>query len=750
MEAVQSWCRGDARKLYDVSRPETTPERSRLEMPEKMSAMHGRRVAYTSNRVIAGWTFAALLILTSPAFADLPSPRLDRITPLGAAAGSSLEVEVAGGDIEDTTKLIFDHPGITATHVKDRKFKVTIAADVPPGTYDARVVGKYGITNPRLFVVSKGLTEVAEAQPKDGATGQMVPVNCVINGSSRQGIESVFRITAKKGRHIVCECFAQRLDSQLDANLTLIDSEGKQLASNGDYAGKDPLVEFVAPKDGDYLVLLNDLSYRGGHPYRLVITDQAHVENVFPRAIQTDKKAEVTVFGRNLGSGAKPSPWVVTDVPLEAITESVGVPNEILKRGLFRFTEHPTGHSVLPTAATCTLHGFQYRGVPLLVSDIAVSLEQEPNDDPLKPQKIELPACISGRFDKERDADWYEFDVPENGAYSFEVYCERIAGRADPYLVLLDDKDGRVGELDDFGIRMNAFDGHLRDVNGSFNLTAKKRYRVLVQDRYRRGGARYQYVLVIRKPQPDFFPAVIHSQNPGPGGATIRKGGSLYMDVVVHNTGGFGGEVKITAVGLPKGLHMPPTVINNDTRGVLVLTADKDAPEFVGPISLIATGKRGDEIITRELRPYSRVWNSTDLNSSRPTRELIVAVVNENAPFALAPSVERIEIEAGMKTDVVVKCERLWPEFKGAVTLIPLSFPGPIKMNTTSIAEGKTEATVTLEVQANARSGEYTISMMGQGQVPFAKDPKAAAKPNTLVPLPSRPITIVVRPAAKK
>ncbi|MFO0825005.1 MAG: pre-peptidase C-terminal domain-containing protein [Gemmataceae bacterium] len=692
----------------------------------------------------------AFVSLASIARADLPSPRFDRITPLGAATGSSVEVEVAGSDIEDATKLFFDHPGITATHVKDRKFKVTVAADVPAGTYDARVFGKYGITNPRLFAVSKGLAELTETPPKDPATGQLVAVNSVINGSSRQGIESVFRFTARKGQRIVAECFAQRLDSQLDANLTLTNSEGKQLASNGDYAGKDPLVEFVAPSDGDYLVLLNDLSFRGGHPYRLVITDQPHVENVFPRVVQAGKKADLTVYGRNLGNGAKPSPWVVTDTPLDSITESVTAPDDILKRGLFKFTEHPTGHSVLPTAATATLNGFQHRGVPLLVSDITVSLEQEPNDDPLKPQKIELPACISGRFDKERDADWYEFEVPENGSYSFEVYCERIGGRADPYLVVLDDKDTRLGELDDFGIRMNAFDAHIRDVSGSFNLTAKKKYRVLVQDRYQRGGARYQYVLVIRKPQADFFPAVIHSQNPGPGGTTLRKGGSVYLDVMIHNTGGFGGEVKITAEGLPKGLHLAPTVINNDTRGVLVLTADKDAPEFVGPIKLTATAKRGDEVITREVRPYSRVWNSTDLNSSRPTRKLVVAVVDENTPFALTPAVEKIEIEAGKKADLVVKCERLWPEFKGAVTLIPLSFPNPIKMNTATIAEGKTEATVTLEVQANARPGEYTIAITGQGQVPFSKDPKATTKPNTLVPLPSRTLTVVVLPAPKK
>src|SRR5437764_9161944 len=152
-----------------------------------------------------------LLLFTTAARADLPSPRFDRLAPLGAAAGSAVEVEVAGADIEDANTLLFDHPGITAEHVKDRRFKVAVATDVPPGTYDARLVGKYGITNPRLFAVSKGLTEVAQTPPKTPDAAQPVPLNCVVNGSSQQGREDLCRFAAKKGQRVVVECFAQRL-----------------------------------------------------------------------------------------------------------------------------------------------------------------------------------------------------------------------------------------------------------------------------------------------------------------------------------------------------------------------------------------------------------------------------------------------------------------------------------------------------------------------------------------------------------
>ena len=86
---------------------------------------------------------------------------------------------------------------------------------------------------------------------------------------------------------------------------------------------------------------------------------------------------------------------------------------------------------------------------------------------------------------------------PENGQYALDVYCERIAGQADPYVVFVDEKGNRFQEFDDFGHRMNAFDGHLRDPSGMVNLNAKQKYKLLVQDRYRRGGPRYQYVLTL-------------------------------------------------------------------------------------------------------------------------------------------------------------------------------------------------------------------------------------------------------------
>jgi hypothetical protein len=393
----------------------------------------------------------------------------------------------------------------------------------------------------------------------------------------------------------------------------------------------------------------------------------------------------------------------------------------------------------------------------LLLCETAVTLEAEPNDESAKPQSVTLPLVLSGRFDRPRDADWFELSVAEAGNYAFDVYCERINGRADPYLVVMDDQGNRAGELDDYGHRINAFDGHLRDPSGMIGLAAKRKYRVLVQDRYGRGGARYQYVLTIRKPKPDFYAAVIHSQNPGPGGTTIWRGGAVYLDVILHLREGYGGDITITAENLPPGVHAAPTTISNNQRGVFVLWAGPEAAEFTGPIRLLASGRRQpagqgelakEEVFTREVRPYTRVWNDASQNSSRPTRELVVAV-RDGAPFGLRFEPERIEVEAGKPAQLKLKLDRHWADFRGDVNVLPLEFPGNFRLGSSKIAAGQTELTATIDVQGGTRPGDYTLAALGQAQVPFNKDPEAKDRPPTLVSLPSRPVTITVKKPAK-
>ena len=109
-------------------------------------------------------SFSVALSLANEAFAQLPQARLNAVFPTGGQRGTSIDVTLAGGvDLDEASYLYISHPGITAvpkTQVVDGKpqpvagqFVVTIAGDAAVGVYDIRAYSKYGLSNPRTFVV---------------------------------------------------------------------------------------------------------------------------------------------------------------------------------------------------------------------------------------------------------------------------------------------------------------------------------------------------------------------------------------------------------------------------------------------------------------------------------------------------------------------------------------------------------------------------------------------------------------------
>src|SRR5206468_1642969 len=143
-----------------------------------------------------------ILAAASLAVAELPLIRFDRLIPIGASAGTTVQVEQVGAHTDGVTEMHFDHTGIKAEHVREnRAFKVPVAADVPAGTYDCRLVGRFGVSNPRLFQVSHGLSDVEEKEPNNEATqAQAVAINSAVNGMSDQNGEDWFRFEAKLGQ----------------------------------------------------------------------------------------------------------------------------------------------------------------------------------------------------------------------------------------------------------------------------------------------------------------------------------------------------------------------------------------------------------------------------------------------------------------------------------------------------------------------------------------------------------------------
>lgn len=717
-------------------------------------------------KAFARLSIAIVFLWSANLHAELPLIRLDRTFPLGGQAGSEVTLEIAGRDLDDAKALHFDHPGFKAQFLKANQFKVAIAPDTPPGTYEVRAVGKFGISGVRLFSVGRALTEVLEKEPNDEpGKAQVVPMNAAINGFSDGNSDDFFRFSARKGQRVLIDCQAFRLDSTMRPMLSLASVDGKDLLQSKPYYNRtDPLLDFLAPAEGDYVLRVHDQTFSGGLPYRLLISDQPQIENVFPAAVVPGEKTTLEILGRNL-PGGKPAPnWTVQDRALDLLSLSFVAPKDPIAQQRFAFINHlpspslnARGLQFWPQLAPLSANPSSPKSegitalnpATLVFADAPVTLDKEPNDTAETAQTIALPTVISGRFDKPGDADWYTFTAKAGDNFSVDLLCERMDFPGDPFVLIFDSKGNELATFDDHGINFNALAQFNRDPLGTFRAPADGTYRVFVQERYRNGGARYQYVLRLTRATPDFFPVVVHETPNQPTSPLVWRGGSAFYELCL-NRRDFQGPVTVEAEGLPPGLSCPPVQVSPQGQfATLVFTAAADAPEWSGAIRLKAWATIDGKRIEREVRGCQRRYAIDNINTSVALRQTCLAVRGQ-APYALRLPKEKLTVAAGGTLESTAGVTRLWPDFKGKVQLAGLNLPPGFSFAATEIAADKTEAAIKFTVAGNVPPGEYTVVLRGDAQVAYNRDATATSRPLVRVADPSTPLTVTVAAAAKK
>ena len=250
----------------------------------------------------------AMLILSNVApraAAQLPTARVLSAYPAGGKQGTTVEITITGSDLDDVSQLYFDHPGITAQFIQEMKegkpvpvpaagpakFKVTIAPETPLGLHDLRAIGRFGVSNPRAFMVGD-MIEISETEPNNTvaqATRVLadklpsITVNGQINGATDS---DYYMFQARAGQRILVDCYAQRIDSRLNGRLVLLTAAGKLLASNDDFHDRDPFLDVSIPADGDYVVGVTDQVFDGSpeHFYRLNIGSLPFIDYILPPA----------------------------------------------------------------------------------------------------------------------------------------------------------------------------------------------------------------------------------------------------------------------------------------------------------------------------------------------------------------------------------------------------------------------------------------------------------------------------------
>jgi hypothetical protein len=697
----------------------------------------------------------ALGLFPDECHAQLPQSRLDRIFPLGCEAGSTLVLDIAGKDIDDVKTLHFDHPGLKAEFVKPNQFRVTIAAETPSGTYEARAVGKNGISASRLFAVCRGLTEVRQiAEGNDRRDkAQSVAMNVAINGLSRGNASDLYRFPAHKGERVTIDCQAFALDSPFQPAMILSTTEGTELVRGKPvYDRMDSLIDFVAPADGPYFLELRDLTYVGDRPYRLVISNRPRLDSVFPPAVRPGKAVELSLLGRNLPGGRQIAKVTGPEPPLEELRVPFTAPVDATRLHRWNFLNHPSSPAL-------NARWFQLRPGPvadtlnpvtLTYADAPVTREREGNNTADTAQSVTLPTVICGRFDQPGDIDWYTFKAKAGQVISVDLLCERLGLPGDPIVVLFNAKGEEVSVFDDHGTNVEALTQLNRDPLGTFAIPENGSYRLQVQERTRRGGPRYLYALRVGQAQPDFYPVVFHETQNEPTCPVLRQGGTAFCDLCLNRRDGFNGSVTVEAEKLPRGVSCPPIHVgpNNELASV-VFQAATDAPEWSGSIRLKAWAMIDGKRIERPVGCVQRRFGDSGGSATRASRAMCLAV-RSTAPYILRVPPGEIKLPAGQSHEFKVKLTRHQADFKGGVRLSAWKPPAGFEVSDAEIKEGASDATIKVAVPADATPGVYTVVLRGDAQVPFSPDPKATDKPSVRVNDAALPLTVVVNEPPKK
>jgi hypothetical protein len=697
------------------------------------------------------------LVLVASVAAQLPMARLGSVFPPGAKQGGTADVTILGTDLDGVTALRFSHPGITSKPAASPgKFTISVAANVPPGLYDVRAAGRYGLSSARAFSVGDRDELIKSGGANELSKAMEVPLGKVVSGKCDAGKFDFFKFTAKKGQRLLIDCWADRIDSKMDATLAIYNEAGVEIDSNRDTNRRDPLLDFSPPADGVYIVKIYDFLYGGGNDYfyRLSISDGPYIDAIFPPIGKPGSSSKYTVYGRNLPGGVPVAGVTIGRKPIEKLEVTIALP-----AGGDQLT---LGSTIEPREAG--LDGFEYRlkspkGVsnPILIgfSNDTIVAEVEPNALD-KPQPVKVPCEIVGQFGAGRDQDWYTFDAKKGDEFWIEVISHRLGVPAAPFVILQridkDDK-GKVTMKE-----VKAMDGAMPNIGGTeFNTAADDSayhlkvpsdggYRILVRDLYGNsgGGPKMVYRLAIRHLTGDYrlvaLPLVPkHSKNKDKTQAAItllRKGGTAVMKVVAFRRNGFNGEIQVRAEGLPPGVTSAPMTIAAGANSTpVVFVATDTAKEWSGPIKITGTAKVDGKDVSHVARGGALLWGVDKKKGgriqARLTREVVLSVSgDESAPVLIEVGEGKVWVDSrGGTLQIPVKVTRRG-NFKAELKLAASGLSSKeIKPGKLTIKGDKTDGKLTVDLKGVKKSiGTYTFFLTAEAQFQYARNAEGAKK----------------------
>lgn len=654
----------------------------------------------------------------------LPAPRLLTTMPMGGKVGTSVEIAITGDSLEDAESLTFSDPRLTAAPKLDaagkpeaNKYVVTIAADCPPGVYEARVMTRLGISSPRVFSVGT-LSEVVRTSANTSlATALALPLNSVCNASVTARAIDFYSFEAKQGQRVIVDCATRGIDSKLDATVVLADANGNDLVVER----RGGVLDFAVPSDGKYVIKVHELTFNGGpaYFYRLGVWEQ-------PAGTPIVRQARTRI----VNSFSWP-PVGLAEVAAAAEVE----PNNDGARAQKVTLPCDVAGAFFPAA---DVDVFEFAGKKGDEWWIEVASERlgRPTDPAVLVQRVERAA------DGETLTDVVELsDIPSPVRVSSNGY----AYDGPPY---------NAGSSDVLGKLVIPQDGV---------------YRLQLTDLFggTRSDARNVYRLVIRRAAPDFALVAwaLHMElrngdrNALSKPLSLRGGATMALEVVAVRRDGFNEAITLEMNDLPPGVTARGlTIPAGQSRGIMLITAAQEAPHGLARATFVGRSKIDDAEVTRPCHLASMTWPIRDAWGEIPQPRLLAdCVVSASgvdfAPLTIAPPAGMVFESTGQDKLTVPLFLTRRSEFSGATMQLRALGAGfeSIPAFDVSLTSDNAQAVIDL-AKLKLPPGDHWLAFHG-GAVAKYREPKAkdstAAPPTDIVDIVvTEPIAIRIKPGA--
>ncbi|MBL8818223.1 MAG: PPC domain-containing protein [Planctomyces sp.] len=237
---------------------------------------HLRRFGFTAAAVCSG---AGLFSVIPTPFGQMPAgqvvfaqePVVQRIDSSGLQPGKEVTLTVHGSLLKGATRLWSPAGMFVLKDGQDPNadsglaFTGTLATDVKPGLYPARVIAPGGCSEGLMLVVDDLPFIPLPAESESKSTPLVLAPGSSVSGALNAVKPRFFQVSLSAGQTLGVEVFARRLSSDLDPVLRVTGPNGREIAFADDIPGLegDCHFSFKAPSDGAYLLELRDVRYTG-------------------------------------------------------------------------------------------------------------------------------------------------------------------------------------------------------------------------------------------------------------------------------------------------------------------------------------------------------------------------------------------------------------------------------------------------------------------------------------------------------